>query len=265
VGERFSELTAVRRTGTDGFDLDIDPSAWIVRGPNGGYIAAVLLRAMTERLDDGSRAARSLTVHYPAAPSAGPATITTEAVRVGRSLATLTARLEQGGRAMAIATAAFSPAWSAPSFADEAAPEVRPASDLPRSERIALPFLDYWDQRIALGAPLHVGAERADSGGWLRLAEPEPVDAIVVAAMADAWPPAIFTRWPNPNPVPTVDLTVHFRTTLPSPLVEADDHVLVRFRTHTLADGFLEEDGQLWAPNGTLLAQSRQLAIVLPG
>jgi hypothetical protein len=41
--------------------------------------------------------------------------------------------------------------------------------------------------------------------------------------------------------------------------------VLVRFRTRTSADGFLEEDGQIWAPDGTLIAQSRQLAIVLPG
>ena len=48
----FSELTAVERTSTDTFDLDVEPSSFIVRGPNGGYLAAVLLRAMTTRVAD---------------------------------------------------------------------------------------------------------------------------------------------------------------------------------------------------------------------
>src|SRR6476659_8419375 len=99
---KFSELTAVERTSTDTFDLDVEPSSFIVRGPNGGYLAAVLLRAMTTRIadlgDDPTRPVRSLTVHYARAPAAGPATVTTELVRVGRSLVTCSARLDQGGK-----------------------------------------------------------------------------------------------------------------------------------------------------------------------
>src|SRR5215471_3679275 len=71
----FAELTAVHRDDTDRFAIDVDESSFIVRGPNGGYIAAVLLRALTARIaDDGvaNRAPRSLTVHYPSPPAAGP-------------------------------------------------------------------------------------------------------------------------------------------------------------------------------------------------
>jgi acyl-CoA thioesterase len=61
--------------------------------------------------------------------------------------------------------------------------------------------------------------------------------------------------------VPTIDLTVHVR----NPVPPGTEWVLVRFTTRALAGGFLEEDGELWHPDGTLLAQSRQLAVLLPG
>ena len=34
--------------------------------------------------------------------------------------------------------------------------------------------------------------------------------------------------------------------------------------TRVIHEGFFEEDGVIWASGGTVLAQSRQLAIVLP-
>ncbi|MGZ4786392.1 MAG: hypothetical protein ACXV5S_12035 [Acidimicrobiales bacterium] len=35
------------------------------------------------------------------------------------------------------------------------------------------------------------------------------------------------------------------------------------FRSTVASDGFIEEDGELWSRDGTLLAQSRQLAVFL--
>jgi acyl-CoA thioesterase len=63
--------------------------------------------------------------------------------------------------------------------------------------------------------------------------------------------------------VPTIDLTVHFR----SARLAADDWFLARFRTRSSIEGFLEEDGEIWSRDGRLLVQSRQLALVmaLPG
>ena len=52
---------------------------------------------------------------------------------------------------------------------------------------------------------------------------------------------------------------MHFRSPLP-----IDDALLLgRFRTRQVRDGFFEEDGELWAPDGTLVAQSRQLGLLL--
>jgi hypothetical protein len=266
----FSTLTALTRDDTDRFSLDVDPSSFIARGPNGGYIAAVLLRALVTRvadLDSGAvRPPRSLTVHYPAPPATGPAEITTEVIRAGRSLVTCSARLTQQGRPMAAALAAFSPSWPGESWNDRPMPEAPPADTVtdPGLERPPLPFLDYWDHRFTKGRVVDA-AGPAETQAWIRLADPEPIDGPVVAAMTDAFPPAVFTRSAAPNPVPTVDLTIHFRAGLPMNGLAPEEFLLGHFRTRTVVDGFLEEDGELWTANGVLVAQSRQLAIVLPG
>ena len=264
-------LTEVRREDTDRFALDIDQGSFIARGPNGGYLAAVLLRALQARVNDLNggatfRPPRSLTVHYPAAPAVGPAVVTTDIVRAGRSLVTASARLEQNGKPMAVALAAFSPAWPGETWSDRTSPDAPRPDGLTYGglERPPLPFLDYWDHRFTKGRTVDANGP-AEIEGWIRLAELKPIDAPVIAAMTDAFPPAVFTRAGAPNPVPTVDLTIHFRAGVPDAGFDPQLWVLGRFRTRTVAEGFLEENGELWTDDGRLLAQSRQLAIVLPG
>ena len=269
MSSSFGELTAVDRVDTDRFELQVDERSFIVRGPNGGYVAAVLLRALQARIGDlgaPHRPPRSMTIHYPAPPQVGDAVITTEIVRAGRSLVTATARLEQDNHPMAVSIAAFSPSWPGEEWHDEIAPDVPSPHEIfhGERERPPLPFTSYWSYRFARG---HVVDEHGPAAvdAWIRLEQPEPIDAPVVAAMTDAFPPAVFARSDNPNPVPTVDLTIHFRTGVPPDGFAADEWVLGTFRTRTIAEGFLEENGELWTEDGRLLAQSRQLAIRLPG
>ncbi len=102
------------------------------------------------------------------------------------------------------------------------------------------------------------------SGGWIRPAEPRAGDALLIAALTDSWPPAIFSKQPPDavaRGVPTIELTVHFRAP-EAALTPPDAFFLVAFRTGSARDGFMEEDGEIWSPDGVLLAQSRQLAIL---
>ena len=98
-----------------------------------------------------------------------------------------------------------------------------------------------------------------ETGGWMELLESRPLDAALVVVLADAWWPAPFVRLDRPAPAPTIDLTVHVRAPLPQPA----GPVLCAFRSAQLRDGFFEEDGELLLPDGTLLAQCRQLALLL--
>lgn len=241
----------------------IDRGWWVVRGPNGGYVAALLLRALAAEVP-AERAPRSLTVHYTAPPAEGPVRIETRVERVGRSLSTVSGRLVQGDRLLALALAAFSTSRQGLEFDHARMPEAAPPEACPPFPS-AIPMHERYDSRWAVGAPPGSGAEQALCGGWIRLAEPRPVDALAVAAYTDAWPPAAFSWAPSREavgPVPTVDLTVHFRRALPLPAGRPDDWCLAVFRSRLAAGGFLEEDGEIWSRGGVLLAQSRQLAVM---
>jgi acyl-CoA thioesterase len=263
---RFQRDTAVRALGDGRFAARIDPGWFVVRGPNGGYVAAILLRALAETVGDPARTPRSLTVHYTSPPAEGDAEIRTRLERAGRSVSTASARLEQGGRLRALAIAAFGTPRPGPSFSQVPFPEVA-------SPERALPFpppthpiaiRDRYESRLAFGAPGARSGEAA-TGGWLRLREePGAVDAPLLAAYTDAWPPAVFTRLDPAEVlggVPTLDLTVHFRAPWPAGL-DPRDFVLVAFRSRLAREGFVEEDGEIWTRDGLLLAQSRQLAVI---
>ena len=242
---------------------------WVVRGPNGGYLAAVILRALTVAVDDPERSPRSLTVHYATTPGEGTVELHTRLERVGRSLTTCSCRMEQHGRLVALAIAAFSEPRPGAEFCDVVMPQVPPPQSyvVHPAPADAPPIAHRYDTRWAIGQPPRPEAPpgaRAVAGGWIRLPEPRPVDALLAAAITDGWMPPMFGRVREPVVVPTVDLTIHFRATLPHPGLAPDGFVLASFRTNVAAGGFLEEDGEIWAPDGTLLAQSRQLATILP-
>lgn len=267
TASEFDLATAVEPLGDGTYAATMDTGWWVARGPNGGYVAAVLLRALAAETDDAARAPRSLTVHYAAPPAEGPVRIETRVERRGRSLTSLSARMTQGGALVALALAAFSAPRPDRHDFDALRPPAagRPgegiAPDRPRD--LLPPVARRWDFRGALGSPPFAGADEALTGGWVRLAEPRVADALVVAAMADAWFPAAFARLTEPAALPTIDLTIHFRAPLPLPGSEPDDWFLAAFRSRHARDGFVEEDGEIWSAAGELVAQSRQLALLI--
>jgi acyl-CoA thioesterase len=265
----FDRETAITKLADGRYSATMATSWWVVRGPNGGYLAAVILRALTDAVGDPERTPRSLTVHYASSPGEGDVQLATVIERTGRSLTTCTCRMEQDGKLVALAVAAFSKPRPGPEFCDIVMPQVPgPEFFVPAGPpREAPPIASRYETRWAIGHPPVPGTPtgaRAVAGGWIRLPEHRAVDALLAAAITDGWLPPTFSRIEEPVVVPTVDLTIHFRADLPHPGLPDDAFVLATFRTTVAADGFLEEDGEIWAPDGTLLAQSRQLATILP-
>ena len=267
---RFDRDTSLDPAGDGIFHGRIDRGWWIERGPNGGYVAAIILRALTMAVDDPGRTPRSLTIHYLAPPVEGPVELATTIERSGRSLTYVSARMVQEGRLVGLAVGAFAvPLASAVEFQHLAMPDGVPGPDelrpTPSVSSPPIPLRERYETRHAIGGAPFSGADEAVSGGWIRLAEPRPVDHLLMAAFTDAWLPPIFTKVTMEKPlgVPTIDLTVHFRAPLPVDGLAPDAWLFVLFRSRVASEGFIEEDGEIWSPDGRLLAQSRQLALLM--
>jgi acyl-CoA thioesterase len=264
----FERDTAVAPVGDGVWQATISDQWAVPRGPNGGYIAAIILRALQDAA--GDRAPRSLTLHYLRPPVPGqPAAVHVTVERAGRSLTTVSARLIQDDRPMVLALAAF--ATTFPSIGDYAtpAPDVGPPPASGTLDTIAPgpevpPIAAQIATRRLFGPAPFSGGDEAVAGGWLRLVEPRIADAAAVAFYADAWIPSPWGRLTALAPAPTIDLTIHFRARLPHAGMAPEDPVLARFSSTASHDGFFEEDGAIWAPDGTLLAQSRQLGLLFP-
>jgi len=252
------------------FAADVSAQWRAGRGPHGGYLAAMLLRALIEALADPGRAPRSLTIHYARAPQPGPVTIDATIERHGRSLSTLSARMEQDGTLIALGLAAFSVPWDAPTVTELPMPDVAP-QDPERKPGIPLfkgapPFTGQLVLQSRIGAVPFSGSDAPmEVGAWIGLAEARPIDALSLAFFSDALFSPPFIRLTEPATTPTIDLTIHFRTPMPR-AGDADPEELcfARFRSGLIHEGFFEEDGVIWASDGSILAQSRQLGIVLP-
>jgi acyl-CoA thioesterase len=261
----FDLDTGVTDLGGSRFGAEMSERWWVERGPNGGYVAALILRAI-QRAAATARAPRSLTVQFPRAPVAGPVEIAVEIEREGGKATFLSARLEQAGELQATALAVLADDLDASGFAELQMPAVEPPGELYSPDPAQVPgmppMMQNYSLRPALGGAAFSGGP-PHSGVWMRSREPRLLDAPLAAAILDAWFPAPFIGLERAVPAPTIDYTVHFRAPLPEPKAVADDPYLAVFRSGLARGGFFEEDGELWSKDGQLLAHSRQLALLL--
>ncbi|WP_406473195.1 thioesterase family protein [Streptomyces sp. NBC_01615] len=263
----FDRDTAVTLREPGVYDIDLSAGWTIINAVNGGYLLAVLGRALADALPHSDPF--TISAHYLTASQPGPAVVRTDVVRTGRTLSTGQASLFQyddEGREVErirvlasygdldtlpddVRTTATPPAIPPMDqcFGPQDAPAPVPGSSA-IADRLFLK-LDPATLGWALGAPSGKGEMRS----WFGLADGRDADPLSLLLAVDALPPTAFeiglSGW-----VPTVELTVHVRSRpAPGPL-------RVSITTRNLAGGFLEEDAEVWDSADRLVAQSRQLA-----
>lgn len=267
----FTEDTRVEPAG-EGRYRGLLSGRWGVLGgtPNGGYLMAVAGRAMRAALPHPDPV--TTTAHFLAPPTTGEVDIEVDVLRAGRRHSTAEARLRQGGRECVrlLATFADLAAVDGPTRLLRRPPQLPPVEECVDVTSEALtaeagqgtpapPILVRFDHRMpkgtmdwSLGRPTGDGA----MAGWCRFADGEEMDTLGLLVVADAYPPAVFNSGVDLGWVPTIELTVQIRAR-PAP-----GYLNCRFSTEAVTGGYLEEDGEIWDGNGSLIALSRQLALV---
>lgn len=270
-GIGFEQATAVRTVSDGRLTAEVVPG-WDVRGnPHGGYLLALVTRAIGTVVAQPDPISVSAT--YLAPPRFGPAQLDVAVVRAGGRQSTATARLSQDGVVRLDVVATFGTLGDErPQLygADPVAPAIPPADAcLPRDaldgaegepialhERLALRF--HPDTGWLHGRP----RGHPELHGWLRLAEEQaagnlPADLYAVLLFSDGMPPSLFeAEGRRTVHTPTVQLTTHVFARPSSSWLQG------RFRTRVRTASFLDEDGDLWDEAGTLVATTRQLALL---
>jgi acyl-CoA thioesterase len=264
----YALATAVTRRADNVYDGAVAPGWDIGGNANGGYLLAIAGRAMADAA--GRPDPVTVTAHFLSPGKPGPLTIETTPVKEGKRFATVQATMRGGpdDKPVIAVLGTFGDldpvvAAEAPTRVDAAPPE------LPSPEECERMFKAPVDDTPGFIGNLRLLIHPDDAGfatgrksgelrvrGWFQLRDDEPIGTIGLLTAVDAFPPTIFNtdfpvRW-----VPTVELTAHVRAR-PLP-----GWLRCVFTTRFVSGGFIEEDGELWDDSGTLVAQSRQLALI---
>lgn len=260
----FDEATRVVPQAQEGrFLSQVHPGWDGPLAPNGGHLAAMLLRAARAHLNRKDLTPRTLSVHFPRPATHGTATITVEAIRVGIGSALLRSEMRQDDRVCCTALLTCVSTRTATLPIQTEAPEAPRWQDTQEFDFGALEGTPALFSRMRIrpcfGPPPLSGAGDALTGGWMELRDDSaPIDFERQVALSDMWWPAVFGATKEFVGAPTLELTCHFRSS-----VAPTGPVLGRFRTRTVAEGFLDETAELWTQDGTLLAEAKQMALLI--
>lgn len=255
---QFDLDTAVTETGP-GVHAGELHERWTIMGvPNGGYAMALPLNAA--RTISSHQDPLTATAHFLSPTAAGPVEIRTEVVKAGRSTTTVAASLVQEDRErlrMLITLGSLS-SRSGPSHAFLEAPALEGPFETERSM-----LIQEFPNNFIIKAPKSVvgGAfgrptGRPEMGGTLEFADGRPPDLTSMPIFADGFPPVAFNLG-HASWTPTIELTIHFwNHPAPGP-------VTVWVSSGVVEEGYHDESADLWDSEGTLVARSRQLALIL--
>lgn len=244
----------------------IDESWGQGRALFGGIQAAVLVRALETALADKERQLRTLSVAFCRAAASGEIEAEARLERDGKYVSHLSARLLQNGEVVATSLAVYArDRDDALAIDDATPPELPPPEELQKAGPPPFTppaFVHHFNTLFVPGTAPYSGNPVAEARGWVRFAEPAPLDAAAFAALLDVWPPAVLTTLAPPRSSASVDLRYDLLQPLPLAGAADDDFYAFRCRILHWRAGHGIDEGELWTRDGRPVARIRQLRAI---
>jgi acyl-CoA thioesterase len=250
------------RTTENSYAGQSDPGYWNLIGPFGGWIAALLLRAV---LDDPRHLGEplSMSIDFAGPMEAGAFVIRVRELRHNRSTTFWwTELVQQQGEAevvCAFATIVTAKRRETPSFLESAPPSAEPPEGLKSFAplRSPLPFFERFDMRYATN-PL-VPEEDGERLLWVKVRDAGVLDFETLTALCDIGLPHVFARLKKRVPVSSVTMNVFFHAVSDDLTAVGEDFVLSASHMRIIRLGFFDATTTMWSRSGALLATTEQV------
>ncbi len=238
---------------------------WAFVGPFGGATAATILRALIEH-PQRSGDPLSLTVNFCAPIAQGSFDLDVRLVKANRSTQHWCVELTQDGADVAtLATAVFAerrPSWS---HQQAQFPQALPFEKVQPYPKTAASWVKQYDLRFIEGNPDFGGAKKevpssAFSKLWIGDRVPRKIDMLSLMSMSDAFFARVFHARGELVPFGTVSLTTYFHADADDLAAEDTSRVLAVADARNFHKSYGDQSGELWSPNGRLLASTTQIA-----
>lgn len=232
---------------------------WLInKNPNGGYLMAILAKAMSDKSD--KKSTPIITANYISRCLPGWIQVRVEEISVSKQFSRYEARLFQGGaeKIRAFGTFAAENLECTINRNESSAPELAEREFCFRMPSI--PGYTVFDNLELLLDPPCAGwlqgklIETSENRGWFRLRETRRHDIFSVLQIVDSMPPAAFASQGVTAWVPTIEMSVSIRS------IPETQWLKCKLRTRHITCGLLEADCEVWDETGSLAAISRQIA-----
>ena len=236
---------------------------WSINGvPNGGYLMAILAKAMLQHSE--MKSTPIITANFLDRCGPGDARVLIEKMSASRQFNRFQASLSQHGNEKIRSFGTFANENNAcivESY-EASGPQITELEGCVSIPEI--PNYSFFSQMDIRLDPICAGwmsgklSDTSEIKGWIKFKTDRPFDLLSILLIADSFPPAVISSQGMVAWVPTLEFSANVRN------IPTTDWLKCIFRTRFITCGLLEEDGEIWDQTDQLIAVSRQIAQYRP-
>jgi len=270
--ERFQEALKLKSTENNTFSVNPDTNYFVGNTPHGGYLMALMHKALTTILPHST--AISSSVQYLDRINAEPFDLDVEIFKISKGSSSGIVRLKQENKTCTTFTGTCSDFEHMKGYDDlqKPLPDIFNQSDkkdyvkmnydkiskgftpafIKQLECLIHPDHAWWNR----GPETQISNNEARCSAFLEMEGGTP-DQFCLSFYSDILPPVVSNKYGPLGWIPTITLTTHIRQMPTTSEVYAD------FKASDINKGYFEQDCNIWDLNGNLVASSRQLTRIL--